>query len=68
MTHSVSSRDVIEMLKRDGWFQVGVTGDHFHFKHGTKLGKVTVPHPRKDIAIGTLKSIERQAQLKLRRR
>ena len=68
MTHSVSSRDVIDLLKKDGWFQVGVTGDHFHFKHATKPGKVTVPHPRKDIAIGTLKSIERQAHLKLRRR
>lgn len=59
MTHSVSSREVIDFLKQDGWVQVGVSGDHFHFKHATKQGKVTVPHPRKDIAIGTLKSIER---------
>jgi predicted RNA binding protein YcfA (HicA-like mRNA interferase family) len=68
MTNSLSSRDVIDLLKQDGWFQVGVTGDHFHFKHVSKAGKVTVPHPRKDIAIGTLKSIERQAQLNMRRR
>lgn len=31
-----------------------------------KPGIVTVPHPKKDITIGTLKSIERQAGLKLR--
>lgn len=66
MVFSLSSREVIEKLKQDGWYQVGVTGDHFHFKHAGKSGKVTVPHPRKDIAIGTLKSIERQAQIRLR--
>ena len=68
MTFSLSSKEVIERLKADGWFQIGVSGDHFHFKHSTKQGKVTIPHPRKDIAIGTLKSIERQANLKIRRR
>ncbi|MGO8915033.1 MAG: type II toxin-antitoxin system HicA family toxin [Stellaceae bacterium] len=31
-----------------------------------KAGLVTVPHPVKDIKIGTLKSIERQAGVKLR--
>jgi predicted RNA binding protein YcfA (HicA-like mRNA interferase family) len=29
---------------------------------------VTVPHPRKDVPIGTIKSIERQSGVKLRRR
>ena len=66
MTKSLSSRDVIQMLKTDGWELVGATGDHHHFKHPTKSGKVTVTHPRKDIPIGTLKSIERQSGLKLR--
>lgn len=68
MVLSLNSREIIDALKQDGWYQVGVTGDHFHFKHAQKPGKVTVPHPRKDMAIGTLKSIERQAQIKLRRR
>jgi hypothetical protein len=30
-------------------------------KHPKKQGKVTVPHPKKDIAIGTLRNIFRQA-------
>jgi len=38
-----------------------VRGDHHQFKHPVKSGKVTVPHPSKDIAIGTLKSIYNQA-------
>jgi len=61
-----SSREVIKMLKADGWFHVGTTGDHWHFKHPTKAGKVTVPHPTKDLTLRTLKSIEAQSGLKLR--
>jgi predicted RNA binding protein YcfA (HicA-like mRNA interferase family) len=36
------------------------------FKHHTKPGLVTVPHPEKDLPIGTLKSIENPSALKLR--
>jgi predicted RNA binding protein YcfA (HicA-like mRNA interferase family) len=36
------------------------------FKHPRKKGRVTVPHPERDIPIGTLKSIEKQSGLKLR--
>ncbi len=52
------------MLKRDGWEMVRVTGSHHHFRHPSKPGTVTVPHPKKDIAKGTLKSILKQASLK----
>jgi len=63
---SVSSRDIIRALEVDGWTFVRAAGDHHQFKHPTKAGKVTVPHPRKDMPIGTLKSIERQSGVKLR--
>jgi predicted RNA binding protein YcfA (HicA-like mRNA interferase family) len=36
------------------------------FKHPAKAGRVTVPHPKRDIPVGTLKSIEKQSGLKLR--
>jgi predicted RNA binding protein YcfA (HicA-like mRNA interferase family) len=36
------------------------------FKHPQRLGRVTVPHPQSDIPTGTLRSIEKQAGLKLR--
>jgi len=62
----MKSADIIAALKKDGWSQVAQEGSHVQFKHETKKGRVTVPHPKKDIPIGTLKSIERQAQLKLR--
>lgn len=62
----MTSADVIRALKRDGWTEVRVKGSHHHFRHATRPGIVTVPHPKKDIPIGTLASIERQAGTKLR--
>lgn len=56
----------IRALERDGWYRVGQTGSHVHFMHETKPGKVTVPHPVKDLPIGTLKSIEKASGVKLR--
>jgi predicted RNA binding protein YcfA (HicA-like mRNA interferase family) len=62
----MKSGEIISALKADGWEQVTKRGSHTQFKHPTKPGRVTVPHPQKDIPIGTLKSIEKQAQLKLK--
>lgn len=59
-----SSREILKMLKADGWYEVKCVGDHHQFKHPVKPGKVTVPHPRKDLTKATLKSIERQSGLK----
>jgi predicted RNA binding protein YcfA (HicA-like mRNA interferase family) len=36
-------------------------------KHPTKPGRVTVPDPKRDVPIGTLRSIEKQSGLKLTR-
>lgn len=63
---SYSSREVIKMLEDDGWYEAGVEGSHHHFKNKNKKGRVTVPHPRKDLRIKTLKSIERQSGLKFK--
>lgn len=60
----MNSRDVIRMLEADGWFLRNITGSHHHFKHPTKKGLVTVPHPKKDLPIGTVSSIRKQAGLK----
>jgi predicted RNA binding protein YcfA (HicA-like mRNA interferase family) len=64
--HTVRSSEIIALLKEDGWREVAQKGSHVQFRHPAKPGRVTVPHPRKDIPIGTLRSIERQAGLKLR--
>lgn len=61
---SYSSREVIRILEADGWYFVRCVGDHHQFKHPTKSGKVTVTHPKKDMDIMNLKSIEKQSGLK----
>lgn len=60
----MDSREVIKILKKDGWYKVRIHGDHWHFKNDNKPGIVTVPHPTKDIPPGTLNSIFKQAGLK----
>lgn len=62
----MKSADVITALKADGWIVAGQKGSHVQFRHPTKPGRVTVPHPKRDLKIGTLKSIERQSGLSLR--
>lgn len=58
-----SSREIIRRLKADGWYEVHQVGSHKHFKHANKPGRVTVPHPLKDVPVGTLRSILKQAGL-----
>jgi predicted RNA binding protein YcfA (HicA-like mRNA interferase family) len=60
------SREILSVLQRDGWIQVAQKGSHVQFKHPAKQGRVTVPHPKRDVPLGTLKSIEKQSGLKLR--
>jgi predicted RNA binding protein YcfA (HicA-like mRNA interferase family) len=62
----MNSREIISALQRDGWVQVAQKGSHVQFRHPTKKGRVTIPHPKGDIPVGTLKSIEKQSGLKLR--
>lgn len=64
----MDSRDIIRALTADGWRQVKQSSgsSHLQFKHPVKPGKVTVKHPARDFPIGTIKSIERQAGIKLR--
>ena len=64
-THSKEGREIIRVLEKDGWVQVGQTGSHVHFKHDRKPGKITVPHPVKNLPIGTFRSIEKHSGVKL---
>ena len=60
----MKSGDIIKRLKADGWFLVHVVGSHHQFKHLTKPGKVTVPHPKKELPLPTFNSILKQAGLR----
>jgi predicted RNA binding protein YcfA (HicA-like mRNA interferase family) len=63
MPKRYSSKELMRMLTGDGWFIVKISGDHHKFKHPSKKGIVVLPHPAKDIPIGTARQILKQADI-----
>ena len=61
---SMTSKDLIQLLKQDGWMLRGSKGSHHVFVHPTKTGHLTVPHPKKDLGTGLVQKILKQAGLK----
>ena len=58
-------RDVLRVLREDGWYFVVARGSHRQYKHRTKPGRVTVPDcGNDDLAPGTLISTLKQAGLR----
>lgn len=57
-------KEVIKLLRKDGWTLKEQHGSHMQFIHPTKRGKVTIPYHNKDFKVKTLKSILKQAGLK----
>lgn len=62
----MNSKELIKLLEQDGWFFVVSKGSHNQYKHLYKKGRVTIPHPKKDLPKGTVTSILKQAGLKKR--
>ncbi len=60
---AMTSREVIKLLKADGWVLRRTKGSHQQWSHLTKPGRVTVKHPASDYPIKTLKSMEKQSGL-----
>ena len=57
-------RDMMKILRKDGWYVVGQEGSHIQMEHSNKPGKVTLPNHKGDIRKGTKDSILKQAGLK----
>ncbi len=58
-------RDVVRMLRDDGWYLARTRGSHEQYKHPTKPGIVTIAGKSSDdLAPGTLNSVLKQAGLK----
>ena len=60
-------RDILKLLKEDGWEIERETGSHIQLRHRTKPGTVTVPAGGKasrEVPPGTLNSILKQAGIK----
>ena len=50
-----NSRAIVKRLKSEGFELVSVKGSHHKFRKGTIT--VIVPHPKKDLPVGTARSI-----------
>lgn len=57
-------RELVKILRSDGWYEIDCSGSHHHFEHLFKKGKVTVPEHRGDIDPKLVKTILRQAGLR----
>jgi predicted RNA binding protein YcfA (HicA-like mRNA interferase family) len=55
------SHDIIQRLRRDGYELVSVKGSHHKFRHPATRRMTIVPHPKRDMAKGTVKAIYAQA-------
>ena len=57
-------RDLLRLLRKDGWYLARTRGSHRQFRHLVKPGLVTLAGDgNDDVAPRTLKSIMKQARL-----
>lgn len=54
-----NSRNIVKRLKADGFELVAIAGSHHKFRKDGKT--VIVPHPKKDLPVGTARSIAKMA-------
>lgn len=66
MVYTMDSREVVKALRIDGWYKIGQVGSHLQLRHPAKKGRVTVPHPKRDLHPGVIKPIEKQSGIRLR--
>ncbi len=60
---SYNSRDLIKLLESNGFRLIRIKGSHhMFFKEG--VGVIPVPHPKKDMTMGTYNNILKKAGLK----
>lgn len=56
-------KELLKILKRDGWRVVRINGSHYIMEHPTKEGMPVIPMHNKDLRIGTYKQILTEAGL-----
>jgi predicted RNA binding protein YcfA (HicA-like mRNA interferase family) len=61
-TIETNSRKIVQRLKADGWMLVKVEGSHHKFAHADFAFPIVVPHPRKDLPLGTARAIAKAAR------
>lgn len=64
MIHIMNSKDIIKQLEAAGWVLRGVKGSHHIYHHPDRPGHISVPHPKKDLGVGLVAKLFKQAGLK----
>ncbi len=59
----MKSAELIREMIAAGWVLDRVRGSHHVFKHPSRPGIVVVPHPKKDLGLGLVAAIRKQAGL-----
>nr|WP_187655476.1 type II toxin-antitoxin system HicA family toxin [Xenorhabdus sp. PB62.4] len=59
----MSSEDLVKRIKACGWELVRINGSHHIFEKSGESFPIVIPHPRKDIAVGALNKLLKQAGL-----
>jgi predicted RNA binding protein YcfA (HicA-like mRNA interferase family) len=57
------SRDIIRRLESAGFELISIAGSHHKFVHRILRRRVIVPHPKRDLPVGTVRAIYRDAGL-----
>ena len=60
----MNSKELIKALEKDGWVLRSSRGSHHVFNHPCKAGHITVPHPKKDLGVGLVQKLLKQAGIK----
>jgi predicted RNA binding protein YcfA (HicA-like mRNA interferase family) len=60
----MNSREIISILTQNGWVHDRTRGSHHIFTDPASGRIAVVPHPKRDLPIGTVKKLERDTGLK----
>ncbi len=59
-----NSKVIVSLLEQAGFEKVSTKGSHVKMKHPD--GRITiVPHPKKDLPLGTVRNIFKQAKIEI---
>lgn len=61
---SYSPREVIKILKENGWKLDRIKGDHYIFRKENQKYLAVIPISKNTVSIGVLKKVEKQTKIK----
>ena len=56
--------NLIRQLEAAGWLLRSVKGSHHIYTHPSRGGHLCVPHPKRDMGVGLVQKLQKQAGLK----